>query len=319
MRFDGSKTADIDESKVVYRSVPDSFSPRVTVGLPTFNRPDTLKRALASIAQQTFRDFLLIISDNAGRDPATLEAVKDYAPKLPGVVLIAHEENKGALANLNYLLSVADTEFFMWLADDDEITETYLDELVKLLDTNTETVSAMGYWQSMMNPTEGYRHPLSHHEERNPFFRVMKYVAGPTDDAFFYGLHRTACLRQCRFDDYLFPNKGVLTNFCYVFLFDLILQGPICYTESAGWVCHNYSEKQYNKATALGFHDRLKTLARRINVYGLYCGKAFRKNPLLLPPVFIASVYGLTRDVVTAAGRISCRAISKRLYTSAAN
>ncbi|MDG1286929.1 MAG: glycosyltransferase family 2 protein [Rickettsiales bacterium] len=312
MNFDWSQTTDIDENMVVYRSVPDGFVPRVTIAMPTFNRADTIKRALSSLAKQSFRDFVLIVSDNAGQDPQTLQAIKEFEEQLPGVILIAQPENKGALNNLHCLLSVAQTDYFMWLADDDEVTETYLEQLTGLLDEDRKAVAATGYWHSMSSPTDGYRRRKSEHAERSLLVRAVKYVAGPTNDIMFYGLHRTACLRRCKFNDYWLPNKGVLTNWCYVFLFDLILQGPIRHTEAAGWICHNYSEKQYNAAKAQGVSDRIKTLIRRINVYALYCGKACHKTSILLLPILLACIYGFTRDVVAAAVRISCRVLFQK-------
>ncbi|MGE0492773.1 MAG: glycosyltransferase family 2 protein [Vulcanimicrobiota bacterium] len=305
MNFDWSQTADIDEDDVVYRSVPEGFVPRVTVGMPTFNRADTIRRALTSLAQQRFRDFVLVISDNAGRDPLTLEAVKEFQSRLPAVILVAQAENKGALSNFHYLLSVAKTDLFMWLADDDEITDSYLEDLVALLDNDSRAVTAFGYGRLMKGPE--LQTPQPQHIERNTLKRVVKFVSGPSDDFFFYGLHRTAAMRRCHFRDFLPPNQGVLTNWCYVFLFDMVLQGPIAYAPNAGWICHGDVEKQYHKAMALGMRDRLKTLIRRLNVYGLYCAKAFNKDPMLLPPVFVASLYGLFSDVALAAKRILAR------------
>ena len=312
MALDWEYKAKIDEGMVAYRHFPEGFSPRVTIGLPTFNRPEMIKRALASISKQTFREFVLVISDNAGRSPETLAAVKEYAAQLPAVILVAQAENKRSLGNFHYLLTVAETEFFMWLSDDDEMTETYLEDLVGLLDANAQAVASMGYWYRMQNPREGSIRTQSQHGQRNPLARMVRYVAGPTDDTLFYGLYRTDCLRRCSFSAYLFPNRHVLTNFCYLLLFDLLLQGPAVYTQNSGWVDHNYTEKQYNVATACGLKDRLKTLARRINVYGLYCVKACRKNPLLLVPVFAASVYGFSRDLLSAVWRISCRLLLRK-------
>lgn len=309
MSFDWSQTANIDESMVVYRSVPEGYAPRVTIAMPTFNRAETIKKSLASIGKQRFLDFVFVVSDNAGRNPETLKAIKELEGQLPAVILIAQPENKGALHNLHYLLTIAKTEYFMWLADDDEISENYLQDLITLLDKDENSVAAFGYWRFMYSPTEGKRQPQSQHTSKNLFIRAIKYVGGKTDDALFYGLHRTACLRKCRFGDYIPPNKGVLTNWCYVFLFDLILQGPIAYAKDAVWIYHDYIEKQYSKAMALNMADRFKTLIRRLNVYALYCVKAFGRNPLLLPPVFIASIYGLLRDVVSAVCRMAKDAV----------
>ena len=42
--------------------------PRVTVGLPTFNRAEGLERAAASVLAQTYEHLELVISDNASTD-----------------------------------------------------------------------------------------------------------------------------------------------------------------------------------------------------------------------------------------------------------
>ena len=42
--------------------------PIVSIGLPVYNGEDFLKYALDSLLSQTFRDFELIISDNASTD-----------------------------------------------------------------------------------------------------------------------------------------------------------------------------------------------------------------------------------------------------------
>ena len=42
--------------------------PNVSIGLPVFNGETYLKQALDSIIAQTYKDFELIISDNASTD-----------------------------------------------------------------------------------------------------------------------------------------------------------------------------------------------------------------------------------------------------------
>jgi hypothetical protein len=110
----------------------------------------------------------------------------------------------------------------------------------------------------------------------------------------------------------VYPNAGVLTNWCYVFLFDMVWQGPIRYTRNASFICHNYSEKQYDKARADGIWDRLKTLARRLNVYSLYCAKTASKGQQLLLVAVPASVLGFARDIFSALWRVALRRILRR-------
>jgi len=312
MKLDWNRRERIGDQNITLHAKGSDRPPRVTVGVPTFNRTDTLRRTLRALARQSFRDFVVIVSDNAGDDPATVDAVRAAAAELPEVILIAQPRNLGALPNMNLLLACAQTEYFMWLADDDEVSETYLEELVALLDARPEAVAAMGNWRMMTAPQKGALRPQLDNSAPGTARRVWRYIAGPADDSFFYGLHRTERIRSCRFGDYLFPNAGVLTNWCYVFLFDLILQGPVLHSDRAEWICHNYSVKQYTAAASRGLGDRAKTLLRRINVYALYNAKVVRHRPLLLLVSLPASVAGLARDVLSFSGRLARRRLGRR-------
>lgn len=311
MSSDWRRSADTRGQKIVLHERAGDAMPRVTIGMPTYRRAHTIRRALASIARQSYRRFVLIVSDNAGEDPETIDAVRDIASDLPEVILVAQEKNLGALANQNFLLSVAETEYFMWLADDDEITEDYLAELVGLLDADPTAVTGVGLWMFMNSPSDGEIRPQLRPESRGRARRLARFVAGNADDSAFYGLHRTDCLRHCRFGGFFPPNRSVLTNFCYVILFDLLLQGRFRYARNAAWICHNYSEKNYDRALARGASDRAKTLIRRINVYAIYVGKTARRAPLLTPVILGASVVGLIRDIGIATWRLSGNVLNR--------
>jgi glycosyltransferase involved in cell wall biosynthesis len=312
-RIDWGTILELSNQHVVFEHGVCSTRPRVTIGLPTYRRAQTIRRALSSIANQTYRDFVLIVSDNAGEEPSTLAAVKEYSTNLPAVILIAQSENIGALQNLQYLLAISNTEYFMWLADDDEISPDYLEELVNILDKDPSVVTAMGQWKSMRSPDHGYIRSQLRPESNSRMTRLFHFVAGSADDSAFYGLHRTRCIRDCRFIDFLPPNRGVLTNFCYVILFDQLLQGRFGYSHKAAWICHNYSEKHYEKALARGATDRLKTLLRRANVYCIYVGKTGRRAPWLFPVVAAASIFGLSRDISMAVVRLTLATLRQRL------
>ena len=46
----------------------DAASVDVTVGIPTRNRSPLLGKAIASVLRQSYRDFTLVVSDNASDD-----------------------------------------------------------------------------------------------------------------------------------------------------------------------------------------------------------------------------------------------------------
>ena len=49
----------------------------------------------------------------------------------------------GSLNNFMFLRNICKTEFFMWLADDDETSPKLILELYKILEKNTEAVTAV--------------------------------------------------------------------------------------------------------------------------------------------------------------------------------
>ncbi len=90
----------------------------ITIGMPVYNGAQYIREALDSLLAQTFTDFELIISDNASTD-ATQSICEEYARREPRVHYVRQAENKGALANFQFVLGQARGEHFMWAAADD--------------------------------------------------------------------------------------------------------------------------------------------------------------------------------------------------------
>ncbi|MEW6709015.1 MAG: glycosyltransferase family 2 protein [Candidatus Riflebacteria bacterium] len=111
----------------------NSDSARVTVGLPVFNSEKYIGEAIESALNQSFKDFSLIISDNASTDK-TPEICRAYAQKDKRITLLRHHENVGPIANFNGLKKSCKTEFFIWLAADDRWETDFLANAVKEMD-----------------------------------------------------------------------------------------------------------------------------------------------------------------------------------------
>ena len=80
--------------------------PRVSVGMPVYNGERYVKAALDAVLAQTFRDFELIISDNASTD-ATGEICREYAARDPRIRYSRNNENIGAARNGNRTIQLA--------------------------------------------------------------------------------------------------------------------------------------------------------------------------------------------------------------------
>ena len=132
------------------------------------------------------------------------------------------------------------------------------------------------------------------------FKRVISYCYN-SDDAFFYGLHRTEILKKCSFKGYWWPNKISLSNWCYVFQMDLILRGKIIFLNDKKfkWINHDYGKKFYPRSSTDKFFKYYAYLSRRINVYYLYLEKLLKaKKFTIFTIVFFMSFFLLIRDLL---------------------
>lgn len=90
--------------------------PEVSVIIPTYNRADTLVRAVSSALAQTHTDIDVIVVDDGSQDDtaAILAPLAD-----PRLRLVRHATNRGAGAARNTGLAASQSAFVAWLDSDD--------------------------------------------------------------------------------------------------------------------------------------------------------------------------------------------------------
>jgi glycosyltransferase involved in cell wall biosynthesis len=134
----GSRSVIPDTAKSVTDSLPDG-PPKVSIGLPVYNGERYLREAIDSILSQTFRDFELILCDNASTD-ATGAVCREYARRDTRVRSRRNESNLGAARNFNLCVDLATGEYFKWAAHDDMLAPEYLARCVEALDRDSSVV-----------------------------------------------------------------------------------------------------------------------------------------------------------------------------------
>jgi glycosyltransferase involved in cell wall biosynthesis len=105
--------------------------------IPTYNRADLLKNAIASVLDQTFQDFELIILDNGSTDN-TEEIVKSFCSEK--IKYFKNERNIGWLSNSNKAFEVAQSLYMIIFHDDDIMKPNLLEREVAILDNDKEVV-----------------------------------------------------------------------------------------------------------------------------------------------------------------------------------
>jgi len=108
--------------------------PRVSIGLPTYNRPELLALVLESFRRQTFTDFELIVSDNASPNPEVKLLCERYANEDPRFRYVRQPFNQGALKNFWYVYDQARAPLFLWASDDDLWPAEFLERGVAALE-----------------------------------------------------------------------------------------------------------------------------------------------------------------------------------------
>jgi glycosyltransferase involved in cell wall biosynthesis len=97
--------------------------------MPVYNGENYICEALDSLIAQSFKDFELLISDNASTD-GTQSICEAYARMDKRIRYVRQPSNLGVMKNLEYVLDHSSGQYFMWAAHDDMWATNWMDTLV---------------------------------------------------------------------------------------------------------------------------------------------------------------------------------------------
>ena len=119
------------DAVIFSNSVPDNPAyPFVTIGIPTFNRAALLKGCVTAALAQTYPNFEVVVSNNASPDDTSkvLSGFND-----PRLRVINQETNIGLLPNWNACIANAKGDYLVFVADDDRLSPSLLEQCVRLI------------------------------------------------------------------------------------------------------------------------------------------------------------------------------------------
>ena len=118
-------------------------SPLVTIGIPTRNRAKTLQLALESAMQQTYEEIEIVVSDNASSDD-TPKILQRATVQDKRVRVIQQSVPLTMLRNFEATWREGRGDFFIWLADDDLLSDNFVEGAVTALERRPDAVLAFG-------------------------------------------------------------------------------------------------------------------------------------------------------------------------------
>jgi glycosyltransferase involved in cell wall biosynthesis len=170
--------------------------PLVSVGLPTYNRADTLRRAIESVLSQDYPSLELIICDNASSD-GTQQMCEEYLRKDNRVIYRRQPTNLGPHENFQRALAESHGEFFMWLGDDDWIEQQYyLSACLDFICSNSDCELVCGRVRYVRDGEVCFVEEDMNLTQDSVSERVLNYFRLVGMNGIFYGLMRRASTQK---------------------------------------------------------------------------------------------------------------------------
>jgi len=115
---------------------------KITIGVPVYNGEKTIRRALDSLLNQTYRNFELIISDNASID-STSKICMEYEQKDERIRYLRKDKTVSVTSNFFSLIEQAETKYFMFASDDDFWDPQFIEKNLEVLENNHNVVGSI--------------------------------------------------------------------------------------------------------------------------------------------------------------------------------
>lgn len=116
-----------------------SGNPVVSVVIPTYDRPEMLKRAIQSVRNQTYPSIELVVVDGPSSVPAS-EVVADFDEMFTSIQCVRNETKEGVTTARNTGLELATGEYIAFLDDDDQWAAGKIEAQVERFEREGEEV-----------------------------------------------------------------------------------------------------------------------------------------------------------------------------------
>ena len=106
--------------------------PFISVAIPTFRRPDMVRRAVDSVLNQEFSDWEVVVSDDEGPEGASWGILSEYARKDPRIRVVENRRGRGQVENTNNAMLACAGDWIKLLHDDDWLAEGALETFAQV-------------------------------------------------------------------------------------------------------------------------------------------------------------------------------------------
>lgn len=105
--------------------------PKVSVVIPTHDRPELLKKAVQSVLSQTYQDFEIIVIDDGIKNRAE-DVIKNFNESR--IKYIQHDSEKGGSVSRNTGIKASSGQYIAFLDDDDQWVPNKLEKQMEVFE-----------------------------------------------------------------------------------------------------------------------------------------------------------------------------------------
>lgn len=113
-------------------------NPRVSVVILNWNGKLFLEQFLPSVINSTYQNLEIIVADNASTD----DSVAFLNANFPGIRVIENNTNLGFAGGYNEVLSQIESDYFVLLNSDVEVTSGWIEPVIKLMESDASIAAA---------------------------------------------------------------------------------------------------------------------------------------------------------------------------------
>lgn len=147
------------------------FKPLISVIMPCYNSAHIIEKTVATLYQQTCKNFELIVVDDGSSDNS-LDILQKLATQYQSLQIVS-QQNKGPGPARNSGLKAATAEFIAFLDSDDSWHPEFLSKLHQKLMENPDCVLAYCGWQNLGLSTEQCQPYIPPDYQENDKFAVL--------------------------------------------------------------------------------------------------------------------------------------------------
>ena len=120
------------------------MSEKIDVLIPAYNSASFITKCVSSIQNQTYKDINIIIVDDGSKDN-TYEVLSELAKNDLRIKLYQKENQKSVAKTRNFLLDKIESDYFIFVDSDDDVSPYYIEHLYKALKDNNAMMSTCEY------------------------------------------------------------------------------------------------------------------------------------------------------------------------------